>query len=443
MISQNDHYFGKYKIIPSDPDNMIHENVNVQLFPEKPVFVPSDPDSPIFDETSQQKAEFDDEMTNKYYEAKWNWYVDKKMSQLREFNSTLVNILNHLKKEERGIKDKLEFMYNKFDYFNDRRRVRDKLAHYMHKKASLKDIGEILDKMIIEEEQATGFKDNISPKSLNQEYHIYDLFDSVKEITHAKKIKPSIFEDRDNVEKEYDLKNNIEVHDIIGRVDANDINRDNSIEGLNENEKMELEVFKSIKKDPYYKHYIHNCFRYESEYFNSKIDDLSKTIATDIRESYHKRIKFDKIEIPKYPSLGVENSFVGRVTAEGKAWGSGRRKTAKAIACVFPGSGKVRINKKNIIDYFRGPYQRKAALKPIDFAGYASMLDVELYIKGGGYSAQVQACVSALSKAICRFDPELYEVMKAAKLYNSDGRVKERKRYGFKKARKGRVYRRR
>lgn len=76
-------------------------------------------------------------------------------------------------------------------------------------------------------------------------------------------------------------------------------------------------------------------------------------------------------------------------------------------------------------------------------SSYTCVLDVDLWVKGGGYMGQPGACVPAIAKAVSKFDPSLREHFEKMKMIRSDGRMRERKHIGRKRARKGRVYRRR
>lgn len=325
LKTHRDEKVGFYKYIANDPDNLVNNNEMRDLHPEMPINIPDEYNTKIYDEKSQQKAEFVDKMSNQYLEAKWNWYIDTKMNSLKKMSTDLKEIIRIYKRHEGGYKERLEFMYNHFDYENDRTRVRNKLAHKMHKKTTLKDIGEILDEMIFDEQQSTNNHLKIEPESLNRDYHLHDLYASIKEITHAKKIKPSFVEDPESIDR-FMQRDKIDAYkEYVEQVKTEDFSRDHSKEALSNSEKFELEVYKSIKKDPYYKHYILNCFRYETEYFNGKLDDVSKAMVADISSNYNLRIRYDPIQVPNIQTMKKGNEFLAQVY-DGKAWGSGRRK---------------------------------------------------------------------------------------------------------------------
>lgn len=120
---------------------------------------------------------------------------------------------------------------------------------------------------------------------------------------------------------------------------------------------------------------------------NSKINENALAIAAD---NYKLRIKFDPILIPKLNEENKVKNFIGKIVG-GRAWGTGRRKTSRAVASVKPGSGKVIVNGKNLINYFLIPVQRQIIMKPLQVSKYTAILDVEVWVKGGGFMSQPRA----------------------------------------------------
>jgi len=391
------------------------------------------------DEVSQKWLEFKDKFLYKYYDAKWNWYESVKVKGLLKGDGTIPAFIDDQKEIEGNLKERVEFMYNNLDDFNDRKFVRDQLTAKIHEKSSIQDIGEVLDDLIREYEANYEYEGTLQPESLTKEYSTTDLYPQLEELTESRRIMPSIFENRKYIGQMTDLREQKKYNDLIEEVEKEDYLRDHSRKSLSSHEELELEIYSAVKRDPYYKHYIYNCLRYESEFINSRINDLSMAIAAD---NYKMRIKFDPIQIPQLEVTSSSHGFIGRLS-QGKAWGAGRRKTARAIAAIQPGSGVITVNGKKLGDYFLIPQQRRDILKPIRIANYTSVLDIELWVKGGGVSGQSQACIPAIAKALSRFDPEVRQLMEASRVVYSDGRMRERKHYGKKRARKGRVYRRR
>ena len=95
-----------------------------------------------------------DELTTKYYRAKWDFYVREKLQQMKVSSRELEETANyHGGKDGKDamIRRRAEFMYNYFDYDNDRARVRNRFIEAAHKRTTLKDIGESLDKFLLDE----------------------------------------------------------------------------------------------------------------------------------------------------------------------------------------------------------------------------------------------------------------------------------------------------
>ena len=220
----------------------------------------------IIDETSQKRKEFEVKLNIKFYDARWKWYLHTKLNQMKTLSQEIQESIETEEKICAHEIKRINFMHNQLSHDNDKQRVRDVLAREMHKKATMQDIGEVLDQMIIDEKIQNPDEENINPKSLTQDYMSYDLYDTVKNITHANKIKPNLYEDQDRIVYDKDYMREEKYKEIIEKVNAEDIKRDHTIDTLTDLEKLELQIYSTIKKDPYYKHYIFNWLRYESEY---------------------------------------------------------------------------------------------------------------------------------------------------------------------------------
>jgi len=116
--------------------------------------------------------------------------------------------------------------------------------------------------------------------------------------------------------------------------------------------------------------------------------------------------------------------------------GTGRRKTSVARVRLFPGSGRVVINNRDINEYLPTELLRKAALQPLEVAGGADKFDVLVNVVGGGISGQAGAIRHGVARALLNYDSGLRPVLKAGGFLTRDPRMKERRKYGLKKARK-------
>ena len=116
--------------------------------------------------------------------------------------------------------------------------------------------------------------------------------------------------------------------------------------------------------------------------------------------------------------------------------GTGRRKSSIARVRLIPGKGNVTINKKSLEDYFGMEILKKEVVRPFEVAGVAGTFDVIATVKGGGFTGQAGALRQGISRALCVSNLELRPALKAAGFLTRDSRMKERKKYGLKKARR-------
>ncbi len=117
-------------------------------------------------------------------------------------------------------------------------------------------------------------------------------------------------------------------------------------------------------------------------------------------------------------------------------YGTGRRKSAIARVFLRPGSGNFTVNTKELSVYFVTEQQRAAARKTLETAGVTGEFDVITTVRGGGVTAQSDAVKMGIARALLEFNPELRKTLKADGLLTRDARIKERKKYGQKGARK-------
>jgi small subunit ribosomal protein S9 len=122
--------------------------------------------------------------------------------------------------------------------------------------------------------------------------------------------------------------------------------------------------------------------------------------------------------------------------AFGRAYATGRRKDAVARVWVKPGKGQILINEKPAARYFARPVLRMLITQPFLVADRYQQFDVFCSVTGGGLSGQAGAVRHGISRALCNFEPELRAILKKAGFLTRDARIKERKKYGQKGARK-------
>ncbi len=121
--------------------------------------------------------------------------------------------------------------------------------------------------------------------------------------------------------------------------------------------------------------------------------------------------------------------------AQDTFYATGKRKTAIARVWLTPGNGSVEVNKKDPAEYFGGIFFQTKLSKPFAVTEAEKKYNVKATIKGGGKSAQVDALVHGISKALQEMNPELRLPLKKAGLLTRDPRAKERKKYGQRGAR--------
>jgi small subunit ribosomal protein S9 len=129
------------------------------------------------------------------------------------------------------------------------------------------------------------------------------------------------------------------------------------------------------------------------------------------------------------------------VTIEGKGTndilGTGRRKKAIARVRLRPGQGRIAVNQRSLEDYFRSEQMRAAVLAPLLQTGKRDQYDVIIRVHGGGPVGQADACKLGIARALKKADSSIEEILRGSGLLTRDGRMKERKKYGLRGARRG------
>ena len=117
-------------------------------------------------------------------------------------------------------------------------------------------------------------------------------------------------------------------------------------------------------------------------------------------------------------------------------YGTGRRKKSVARVRLYPGTGAITLNKRDINDYFGLETLKLIVRQPFAATATEGKFDVEVSVIGGGVSGQAGAVRHGVARALLQFNGELKPALKKAGLLTRDPRMKERKKYGLKKARK-------
>ena len=117
-------------------------------------------------------------------------------------------------------------------------------------------------------------------------------------------------------------------------------------------------------------------------------------------------------------------------------YGTGRRKSSVARVRLYPGSGKITINGRDVEDYFGLETLKLIINQPFGVTGTEGKFDIVANVRGGGISGQAGAIRHGLSRALLQYSDELRPVLKKAGFLTRDPRMKERKKYGLKAARR-------
>ncbi len=118
-------------------------------------------------------------------------------------------------------------------------------------------------------------------------------------------------------------------------------------------------------------------------------------------------------------------------------YGTGRRKESVARVRLYPGQGQITINDKDIDDYFSLETLKYIVRQPLNLTGAVGEFDIKVNVHGGGISGQAGAIRHGISRALVEADAERFKAtLKKEGFLTRDSRVKERKKYGLKKARK-------
>ncbi|MDD2393002.1 MAG: 30S ribosomal protein S9 [Eubacteriales bacterium] len=118
-------------------------------------------------------------------------------------------------------------------------------------------------------------------------------------------------------------------------------------------------------------------------------------------------------------------------------YGTGRRKRAVACVRIYPGKGNITVNDKELNDYFALDTLKIIVKQPLELTGTTAAFDIVCKAVGGGLTGQAGAIRHGIARALVKADEENYKpLLKKAGFLTRDSRMKERKKYGLKKARK-------
>jgi len=124
------------------------------------------------------------------------------------------------------------------------------------------------------------------------------------------------------------------------------------------------------------------------------------------------------------------------VAKSDRFYGTGRRKSSVARVYITPGSGKITINKKDIEEYFGLDTLKVIVKQPFEVTGTEGKYDVQVNVYGGGFTGQAGAIRHGIARALNEANSDYRPALKKAGYLTRDSRMKERKKYGLKGARR-------
>jgi len=166
----------------------------------------------------------------------------------------------------------------------------------------------------------------------------------------------------------------------------------------------------------------------------AKKDTTKEVIPKKTKETIKKEKKTTKEKTRK----AVKKTKVKKVVKKAKyREGIGRRKTAVARVRVFTrGDKNFLVNEKKLEDYFPTSFLREVAISPLKILKLLTRFKVSAKVRGGGINAQAEAIRHGLSRALVEFNPNFRKKLKKAGFLTRDSRMKERKKFGLKRARR-------
>ena len=127
---------------------------------------------------------------------------------------------------------------------------------------------------------------------------------------------------------------------------------------------------------------------------------------------------------------------MAKAAKSAKYYGTGRRKKSIARVYLVPGKGEITINKRSIDDYFGLETLTVIVRQPLTATETADKFDAIVTVRGGGYTGQAGAVRHGIARALLQADPDYRPTLKKAGYLTRDPRMKERKKYGLKAARR-------
>lgn len=136
------------------------------------------------------------------------------------------------------------------------------------------------------------------------------------------------------------------------------------------------------------------------------------------------------------PESSWQPTIRGKVDRFGVAMGTGRRKTSVARVRIKEGSGKFTVNGRDLAEYLRVERDRDSVMVPLKVVGKVGAVDVSVRVQGGGSTGQTGAIILGIARALQGMNAAWHHDLSVNGLLTRDDRMVERKKYGFRKARR-------
>lgn len=147
--------------------------------------------------------------------------------------------------------------------------------------------------------------------------------------------------------------------------------------------------------------------------------------------------KVKKTTLKKLPKEALEAPKGTLISAKRHYYGTGKRKRAIARVRIYPeGKGSILVNEKPLEEYMRIKTLIGSILAPLKITGFEKKFDATIKITGGGFRGQADAMRHGIARALLAYDPNLRLTLKRAGFLIRDARIKERKKYGLRRARR-------
>ncbi|EAS06093.3 ribosomal protein S9 (macronuclear) [Tetrahymena thermophila SB210] len=289
-------------------------------------------------------------------------------------------------------------------------------------------------------------QENLKPEDLMWK-HFHNNFVS---------IFPESMPEQEQISQSVQNENDIRFHpkelDIVDYGSSNSKEQENRKRGerdLSKDNQIEIELYRRIKTDPFFRHYIQNEIKYFTERIEDGVLDIAQVIVPADRKNdtpfyYDPTLEDIPLDLIDDEQLRMKYQKLKKEKDQGiKVFASGKRKTSSCLVVIKEGTGKVFVNNEIFYRYFTHSYNRNIALKPMLLSTQYCEYDLHFYVRGGGVMGQSHACQIALARGLTQIHPNLRPIFMKFDLLRTDYRQKERKKTGRYKARKAHTYVRR